>query len=128
MARLSMATQTLSLMQRKKLEKQLFVLKQEKAKYEKQHLSLNMTRGKPAPSQLDLSTGIDHVLNKKSDYFSQKKIDCRNYGELTGIDECKKLLGDMCGAKPSQVIVMGNSSLRIMYDLIVHAMLKVQLE
>ncbi|MCQ2792289.1 MAG: aminotransferase [Bacilli bacterium] len=106
------------------LKKEITKLYKARDAYKKKHLNLNMTRGKPAPAQLDLCLGINKVLIKKEDYISKDKIDCRNYGDMTGIYECKKLLGDMCGAKPEQVIVAGNSSLRIMYDVIAHGMMK----
>lgn len=107
-----------------KLEKELASLYRRKEALKKLNLKLNMQRGKPAPEQLDLCLGMNKVLIKKEDYISKDKIDCRNYGDMTGIYECKKLLGDIAGAKPEQVIVAGNSSLRIMYDVIVHGMVK----
>ncbi|MCQ2752823.1 MAG: aminotransferase class I/II-fold pyridoxal phosphate-dependent enzyme [Bacilli bacterium] len=111
-------------MSKSELTKELAALNKQKDAYKKKQLKLNMTRGKPAPAQLDLALGMNKVLIKKEDYISKDKIDCRNYGDMTGIYECKKLLGDMCGAKPEQVIVAGNSSLRIMYDVVAHAMIK----
>ncbi|MCQ2786882.1 MAG: aminotransferase [Bacilli bacterium] len=115
---------TYNQMNKTELTKELAKLNKQKEAYKKMKLSLNMTRGKPAPAQLDLCLGMNKVLINKEDYISKDKIDCRNYGDMTGIYECKKLLGDMCGADPEQVIVAGNSSLRIMYDVIAHAMMK----
>ena len=115
---------TYNQMSNAELKKELTELYKTRDAYKKKHLNLNMTRGKPAPAQLDLCLGMNKVLIKKEDYFNKDKIDCRNYGDMTGIYECKKLLGDMCGALPEQVIVAGNSSLRIMYDVIAHGMMK----
>lgn len=81
-------------------------------------LNLNMARGKPSGAQLDMCTEVVSDLNKVSDYITESGVDCRNYGELTGIYEAKKLMGDLMGVPAEQVIVCGNSSLNIMYDTI----------
>jgi len=80
-----------------------------------------MSRGKPAAEQLDLSMGILDTVDAKSVVKSENGTDLRNYGVLDGIPEVKKLIGDMVGAKPENVIVYGNSSLNIMYDQIARA-------
>ena len=84
-------------------------------------LSLNMARGKPANEQLDLSMGLLDVVNSGSDVTAEDGIDCRNYGEMDGIHEAKKLLADMVGLPPESMIVCGSSSLSIMYDTVAHA-------
>ena len=81
-------------------------------------LDLNMARGKPSVAQLNMCTEVVAELNKVSDYITERGVDCRNYGELTGIYEAKKLMGDLMGVPAEQVIVCGNSSLNIMYDTI----------
>lgn len=81
-------------------------------------LNLNMARGKPSVAQLNMCTEVVSELNKVSDYITESGVDCRNYGELTGIYEAKKLMGDLMGVPAEQVIVCGNSSLNIMYDTI----------
>ena len=85
-------------------------------------LSLNMSRGKPAASQLDMGMDFLDVLNSGSDLKTEDGIDTRNYGELTGIPEAKKLMADMMGTRPEKVIVCGNASLTIMYDTISRSM------
>lgn len=90
---------------------------QEKAK----GLSLDISRGKPGKDQLDLSMPLLDVLKSDSEMACEGGTDVRNYGVLDGIPEAKKLMGDMVGAKPSQVIVLGNSSLNIMYDCVARA-------
>lgn len=47
-------------------------------------LSLNMARGKPSRTQLDMVSGILTVLQSPEDCFDGA-LDVRNYGELTGI-------------------------------------------
>ncbi len=87
------------------------------------NLALEMSRGKPAAAQLDLSMPMMSLLNEDSVLKAENGTDCRNYGVLDGIPEAKKLMADMVGAKPENVIVYGNSSLNIMYDTIVRSML-----
>ena len=90
--------------------------------YKGQNLALNMSRGKPSASQLDLSKGMMDVLRSDSNLTCEDGTDCRNYGVLDGIPEAKRLLGGMIGAKPEQVIVDGNSSLNVMYDSVARCM------
>ncbi|MBQ7563098.1 MAG: aminotransferase class I/II-fold pyridoxal phosphate-dependent enzyme [Lachnospiraceae bacterium] len=84
-------------------------------------LSLNMARGKPSDEQLDLSMGLLDVVNSGMKVVAADGIDCRNYGEMDGIYEAKKLLADMVGLPPENMIVCGSSSLSIMYDTVSHA-------
>ena len=81
-------------------------------------LSLNMARGKPGKEQLDLSLGLLDVINSKSDFIGEDGIDCRNYGVLKGIDECRRLFGEMLGVNYQNVMVGGSSSLNMMFDTI----------
>lgn len=84
-------------------------------------LQLDMSRGKPSATQLNVSMEIMDVLNSSSVLKSENGIDCRNYGGLDGIPEAKSLLADMMGTTPEHVIVFGNASLNIMYDTISRA-------
>lgn len=79
-------------------------------------LRLNMARGKPAATQLDVSMDILDVVDSNSDMNASDGTDVRNYGGLEGIPEARKLMADMMGTKPENVIVFGNASLTIMYD------------
>lgn len=86
-------------------------------------MKLDMSRGKPGASQLDMEMDFMDVMNSSSDYRTEAGADCRNYGVLDGIPEAKKLMADMMGVKDSeQVIVCGNASLTIMYDTISRCM------
>ena len=51
-------------------------------------LKLDMSRGKPAPAQLELSMDMMDCL-KKGDYRAENGLDCRNYGVLDGLPETK---------------------------------------
>ncbi len=81
-------------------------------------LSLNMARGKPGKAQLDLSLDMLDVVNSKSDFVGADKMDCRNYGILEGIEECRKLFGEILGVDYQNVMVGGSSSLNMMFDTI----------
>lgn len=83
-------------------------------------LALDMTRGKPCAEQLDLSLGMLELR----DYKAADGSDCRNYGGLEGLPEARRLFADLLGVEPSEVIVGGNSSLALMHDTIVQALLK----
>lgn len=81
-------------------------------------LQLDMSRGKPSTSQLDISLGLLDALTSKSGFLASDGLDCRNYGGLDGIPEAKQLMAQMMGTAPEHVIVFGNASLSIMYDSI----------
>ncbi len=85
-------------------------------------LSLNMSRGKPAASQLDMCKDFLDIVNSESDLITESGVDTRNYGELTGIPEAQQLMADMMGANPENVIICGNASLTIMYDTVSRSM------
>ena len=103
-------------------KEQLLALKSElEASYEEKkalNLQLDMSRGKPSPSQLDVSLDLMDALNSNSVLKSEDGTDCRNYGVLDGIPEAKKLMADMMGTTADHIIIFGNASLTIMYDSI----------
>jgi DNA-binding transcriptional MocR family regulator len=85
-------------------------------------LKLDMTRGKPSSEQLDL--GVDLLTNLgPNDYKAADGTDTRNYGGLDGLPEMKAIFAEMMETTPSQVVVGGNSSLQMMHDTIVRALL-----
>ena len=83
-------------------------------------LALDMTRGKPCAAQLDLSMGMLELR----DYKAADGGDCRNYGVLEGLPEARRLFAELLDVEPAEVIVGGNSSLALMHDTIVQALLK----
>lgn len=85
-------------------------------------LKLDMSRGKPAISQLDMGMDIMDALTSESDMKTETGVDVRNYGLLDGIPEAKKLMADVIGVSPESVIVCGNASLTIMYDTVSRSM------
>ena len=86
-------------------------------------LKLNMSRGKPGIAQLTLSMPMLDVINSQSDMNTVLGNDTRNYGDLDGIGECRRLLADMMGVNKDNVVVCGNSSLNIMYDKVSRSMM-----
>ena len=90
------------------------------AQYVDRKLKLDMSRGKPSGTQLNLTNGI---LDKLPSYLTEDGIDARNYGGLDGIPEAKKLFGDLLGIPTDRIIIGGNSSLNLMYDTVVRLLL-----
>ena len=85
-------------------------------------LQLDMSRGKPAASQLDMEMDFMNALDGCA-LKTEAGVDCRNYGILEGIPEARKLMGDMLGVPAENVIVCGNASLNIMYDTVARSMI-----
>ena len=79
-------------------------------------LSLDMSRGKPGADQLDLSLDMLNVLTNAADCKAENGFDCRNYGVLDGIPECKKLFAELLEVDDKNIIIGGSSSLNLMYD------------
>lgn len=82
------------------------------------NLNLNMSRGKPSSEQLNLSAPMMNIFNGYSNLVDAAGVDCRNYGEMDGISECKELVSRLVDVPPENVIVYGNASLTVMYDAI----------
>lgn len=87
------------------------------------HLRIDLTRGKPGPEQLDLSSAL-LTLPGNGDYTLENGGDSRNYGGVQGLPEARELFAPMLGASPDCVVVANNSSLAVMHDCIVYALLK----
>ena len=83
---------------------------------------IDITRGKPAPEQLDLSDGILTMVGP-GECTGVNGDDYRNYGIGTGIVEAKRFFAAFMDVQPDEIIVGGNSSLNLMYDTLVGAML-----
>ena len=85
------------------------------------NLSLDITRGKPCSEQLDLSAALLENL-AADDFRSPGGTDCRNYGGIDGLIEARRLFADYMGVTPEEIIIGGNSSLNLMYDTFMRAM------
>ena len=93
-------------------------LEEEYKTFESMGSKLNMARGKPGFTQLDLCEPMLDIINSASDMKTMMGNDTRNYGDLDGIGECRRLMADMMSVKKDNVIVCGNSSLNVMYDTV----------
>lgn len=96
-------------------------LEQEIQKIKSLNLNLDMSRGKPCKEQLDLSMDLLSVLDKNSNLIGRDGTDCRNYGVLNGIVEAKELLASFMENKVENILIYGNSSLNVMYTMIMQA-------
>lgn len=90
--------------------------------FKQRGVKLNLTRGKPSNRQLDLCNEL-LALPGISDYKAGA-IDCRNYGDVQGLADLRALLAPVFGIAPERVILGSNSSLSLMHDAIVFALLK----
>ena len=79
-------------------------------------LSLDMSRGKPSAEQLDLTMDMLNVMSTVEDCKAENGFDCRNYGVLDGMPECKKVFADILDVDTKNIIIGGTSSLNLMYD------------
>ena len=84
-------------------------------------LALDMSRGQPCTEQFDLSDSMLTVLKTGADCMDGK-IDCRNYGILDGLPGMKKMFADYLEVEVDDVIIGGNSSLNMMFDVIAQGM------
>lgn len=85
-------------------------------------LKLDLTRGKPSPAQLDLSNPmLDLPLS--ADHNSADGVDVRNYGGADGLPELRAIFAELLSIPVDQLLALGNSSLNVMHDVIVHALL-----
>lgn len=105
-------------MSRSELEALQGELKQAYEDAKSKGLKLDMSRGKPAASQLAMTMPLLDVLNGESSLKTEAGVDCGNYGVLDGIPEAKALMGELMGVPAENVMIFGNASLTIMYDTV----------
>lgn len=82
-------------------------------------LNLDLTRGKPSAEQLSLSDALDGIL--AGNYLAADGTDTRNYGGLDGLPEAKQLGAQIMDVEPANVLVGGNSSLTLMFQVMLTA-------
>ncbi|MFL0178732.1 MULTISPECIES: aminotransferase class I/II-fold pyridoxal phosphate-dependent enzyme [unclassified Mycobacterium] len=92
------------------------------AELQAKKLSLDLTRGKPAPEQLDLANGL-LALPGPDDYRADDGTDTRNYGGLHGLPELRSIFGELLGIAVPNLIAGNNASLEFMHDVVVYSML-----
>jgi aspartate/methionine/tyrosine aminotransferase len=89
--------------------------------FQSKNMALDMTRGKPCSEQLDLAAGLFDSAGS-SQYTAEDGSDCRNYGGLDGLAEAKTLFSALMGVGVDEIIIGGNSSLNMMHDAFMRAM------
>lgn len=90
--------------------------------FKSRNLALDITRGRPSPQQLDLSIKMLDSVNSTN--LNDHNALYRNYGELAGLPIAREFFAKHMEVKPEEIIVGGNSSLRMMYDMVQRAMNK----
>lgn len=98
-------------------------LEQQYAVCKERKLKLDMSRGKPCPEQLDLSSGLLDAVNSAGGWIARDGTDARNYGGLDGLPETKELFAELLDVRPEEILVGGTSSLTLMHDTVARAML-----
>jgi DNA-binding transcriptional MocR family regulator len=86
-------------------------------------LKLDLTRGKPAPAQLDLSNAL-LALPGEGHFTNASGTDCRNYGGTQGLLELRQIFAELLNVPVSQLVAGDNASLAIMHDALVYSLLK----
>ncbi len=92
------------------------------AELQAKNLSLDLTRGKPSPAQLDLANAL-LSLPGDDDFRDRDGTDTRNYGGLNGLTELREIFGELLGIPVQNLIAGDNSSLAMMHDCIVFSLL-----
>jgi DNA-binding transcriptional MocR family regulator len=80
-------------------------------------LRLDLTRGKPASAQLDLSDGLLALPHGAKDSAG---VDTRNYGGLEGIRDLREIFAELLWVDPEQIVAGGNSSLVMMREALTY--------
>ncbi len=86
-------------------------------------LKLNMSRGIPDKTQVDLSQGMLELLKTPEDYMADG-TDTRSYAApmCAGLPCAKAFFAPFLGVPEDNVIVGGNSSLNLMHDAVARGM------
>lgn len=84
-------------------------------------LKLDLTRGKPAPQQLDLSNALLSLPG--ANFRDGDGTDTRNYGGLHGLPELRAIFGELLGIPVPNLLAGNNASLEFMHDVVTYSML-----
>lgn len=85
-------------------------------------LKLDLTRGKPSAQQLDLSHEL-LGLPGAGQFRAADGTDTRNYGGGQGLRELREIFAPSLQVPVGQLVASNNSSLELMHDTLVHALL-----
>ena len=108
-------------MESESLTSRLEQVRERYAVYEQRPFAINIARGIPSSKQLKLSEPLLEAL-ELTDWLSEDEQDIRNYGGLLGIKEARILFGELLGTSVDETLAAGNSSLQLMYSVLVMLM------
>lgn len=92
--------------------------------YKKMGLALSMQRGQPSDADFDLSNPMLTIVNEDT-LVTPSGIAIRNYpGGVAGLPEARELFATVLDARPEEMVVGNNSSLLLMSDILMWAMLR----
>lgn len=116
-------TSTTSLAERSQGDLADFLVQQQEAyaSLKASGLKLDLTRGKPASAQLDLSNALAGLPTSTKDATG---VDTRNYGGLEGITPIRTLFAELLNVETNQIVAGGSSSLAMMRDVLLFLWLK----
>lgn len=97
----------------------LLTLRTKYQEYVDNPMNLNLSRGIPSKEQLELSEEILNI-DLSNDIVTDDGVDIRNYGSLLGINEARELFAELFDISVDEVMVGGNSSLQLMYNVLEH--------
>jgi DNA-binding transcriptional MocR family regulator len=84
----------------------------------------NLARGKPSTAQVGLADGLLTAVTRSEECWAEDGNDGRNYyGSPQGLIETRRLFAPVLGAPPEQILIGNNSSLALMHDAVVYALL-----
>jgi DNA-binding transcriptional MocR family regulator len=92
------------------------------AELQAKKLTLDLTRGKPSPAQLDLSNALLE-LPGAGEFRDGDGTDTRNYGGQHGLPELRAIFGELLGIPVPNLIAGNNASLELMHDIVVFSLL-----
>lgn len=99
-------------------------LKKQFEEYRALGLSLNIQRGQPADENFAISDPMLAIVSGK-DVRTPSGVDIRNYpGGVAGIKEARELFGTMLDLKPEEMVVGNNSSLRMLANTLMWALIR----
>ncbi|MDA3901323.1 MAG: aminotransferase class I/II-fold pyridoxal phosphate-dependent enzyme [Spirochaetes bacterium] len=102
----------------------LSALKKMYENLQSESLNLNIERGQPADENFDVSNPMLTIVTEK-DVITPSGISIRNYpGGPAGLPEIRELCSTLLGIKPEETIVGNNSSLALLVNTLMWALLK----
>lgn len=105
------------------LDEQIKGLEADVEELRSRDLALDMARGKPSPEQVDLARPMLDVLTSSSD-LTDDGVDAANYGCPDGVPSARRLMAQILGVNPENLVLGGSSSLNIMHDAVLHGWVK----